>query len=154
MPTKKLMEFLDREKVKYVTIRHSTAYTMSEIAALAHVPGKQVAKTVIVKLDGKMAMAVVPSPMHVSLDHLKELTGADSVELATEGEFMKLFPGCEVGAMPPFGNLYGLEVYVSPELGKYDEIAFNAGVHTDLVKLAYDDFVRLAKPKVQDFACA
>jgi len=152
MPTKKLKEFLDREKVKYVTISHSPAYTMSEIAATAHIPGKMLAKTVMVKIDGKMAMAVLPSSERVDLEELEELTGARTIELATEEEFKQLFPACEVGAMPPFGNLYGLDVYLSPELKDYEEIAFNSGSHTELVKLAYSDFARLVKPEVLDFA--
>lgn len=148
MPAKKLREFLDQEQVKYVTVSHSAAYTMSEIAAVAHVPGKMVAKTVMVKIDGEMVMVVVPSPSHVDFDLLKEVAGSDSIELASEEEFREMFPGCEVGAMPPFGKLYGLEVYVSPELAKHEEIAFNAGSHTELVKLAYADFERLAEPKI------
>jgi Ala-tRNA(Pro) deacylase len=138
--------------VKYVTISHSAAYTAQEIAASAHVPGRELAKTVIVKVDGKMAMAVLPASFKVDLQHLKEAAGAKSVELASEREFRDMFPGCETGGMPPFGNLYGMDVYVSGKLAEDAEIAFNAGSHTELVKLAYKDFDRLVKPKVIHFA--
>ncbi len=152
MPVRQLCDFLDKENVKYVTIRHSPAYTTSEIAASAHVPGKEVAKTVIVKLDGKMAMAVVPSSFRLDLEQFKGLTGASSVELATEDEFRELFAGCELGAMPPFGNLYGMEVFASPELSRHERIAFNAGTHAELIQIPYADFEHLVKPKVLDFA--
>lgn len=152
MPVKKLKEFLDSNKVKYVSISHSAAYTAQEIAASAHVPGKELAKTVMVKVDGKMAMAVLPAAFKVDLMHLKEAVGAASVELASEREFRDMFPGCETGGMPPFGNLYGVDVYVSAKLAEDQEIAFNAGSHTELLKLAYKDFERLVKPKVIHFA--
>ncbi|MDZ7338800.1 MAG: YbaK/EbsC family protein [candidate division KSB1 bacterium] len=152
MPVKALKEFLDRHKVKYTTINHSTAYTAQEIAAAAHVPGKELAKTVVVKLDGKMALAVLPASQRIDFDLLKELAGAGKVELASEREFKELFPECEVGAMPPFGNLYGMEVYAARALSEDAEIAFNAGSHTQLIRLAYKDFARLVQPKIGDFA--
>jgi Ala-tRNA(Pro) deacylase len=152
MPVKKLKEFLDSNQVKYVTISHSAAYTAQEIAATAHVPGNELAKTVIVKVDGKMAMAVLPASFKVDLGHLQDAAGAKSAELASEREFRDMFPGCETGGMPPFGNLYGMDVFVSAKLAEDAEIAFNAGSHTELVKLAYKDFDRLVKPKVVHFA--
>jgi len=152
MPVKKLKEFLDSNKVKYVAISHSAAYTAQEIAASAHVPGKDLAKTVMVKIDGKMGMAVLPASFKVDLTHLKEALGAKAVELASEREFRDMFPGCETGGMPPFGNLFDMEVYVSAKLAEDQEIAFNAGSHTELLKLAYKDFERLVKPKVIHFA--
>ena len=152
MPVKKLREFLDKENVKYVSITHSPAYTMTEIAAAAHIPGDQVAKTVMVKIGKQMAMVVVPASMHVDLELLREATGVGSAELATEQEFQDLFPGCEPGSMPPFGNLYGLDVFVSPALSRCEAIAFNAGTHTELIQLAYEDFERLATPKIVDVA--
>ena len=152
MPVKKLKEFLDSHQVKYVSISHSAAYTAQEIAASAHVPGKDLAKTVIVKIDGKLAMAVLPASYKVDLAHLKETLGATTVELASEREFRDMFPGCETGGMPPFGNLFDMEVYVSAKLAEDQEIAFNAGSHTELLKLAYKDFERLVKPKVIHFA--
>ena len=151
MPVRQLKEFLDNRNVKYVTITHSASYTAQEVAASAHVPGKELAKTVVVKLDGKMALAVLPASFRVNLDLLKQTTGAESIELATEDEFRDRFPGCDVGAMPPFGNLYDMPVYVSEVLAEDDEIAFNAGSHTELIRLAYADFERLAQPKVLAF---
>ena len=148
MPVEKLKQYLNDNQVKYVTITHSKAYTAQDIAAAAHISGKDLAKTVMVKLDGTMAMVVLQGHAHVDLGHLAELVGADGAELATEDEFAELFPDCEVGAMPPFGNLYGLPVYVSAGLAADEEIAFNAGSHTELIKLAYADFARLASPAV------
>lgn len=152
MPVAKLQEFLNQNNVKYVTIQHSPAYTAQEIAASAHIPGRELAKTVIVKVDGQLAMAVLPAARHVNLGRLKEALGAGSVQLATEEEFKDLFPECEVGAMPPFGNLYGLEVCVAEELATDAQIAFSAGTHTQLLRLAYRDFERLVKPRVLKFS--
>ncbi|HXV78776.1 MAG TPA: YbaK/EbsC family protein [Candidatus Binatia bacterium] len=152
MPVQKLKEFLDSHRVKYVTITHSLAYTAQEIAASAHVAGKELAKTVMVKIDGKMAMAVLPASYKVNFDLLKKTAGASKVELADEQEFKGMFPESEVGAMPPFGNLYGMEIFVDESLSQDDEIAFNAGSHTELIKLAYRDFERLATPKVGKFS--
>ena len=112
------------------------------------------AKTVIVKLDGKTAMAVLPSSYHIDFDKLAKAAGASKASLATEKEFGDLFPGCDVGSMPPFGNLYGLDVLVAPPLPDDEEIAFNAGSHTELVRLRYKDFERLVRPKIADFALA
>lgn len=152
MPVKKLKEFLGKNKVKYVTLSHSEAYTAQEIASSAHIPGKELAKTVIVKIDGKMAMAVLPASKRVYFDLLKKATGAKKVELATEGEFQDLFPECEIGAMPPFGNLYEMDVFVDESLREDEEIAFNAGSHTELIRLSYKDFESLVKPKVVKFS--
>lgn len=148
MAITKLKEFLDSNKVKYVAISHSPAYTAPEIAASAHVPGRELAKTVIVKLDGKPAMAVLPSNRKIDFSKLKKAAGAKKAELATEEEFSGLFPGCEVGAMPPFGNLFDMMVFVDETLSEDEQIAFNAGTHTELIRLGYADFARLAKPKV------
>ena len=148
MPAEKLRTFLDKHKIKYVTIKHSLAYTAQEIAASAHIHGKEVAKTVIVKVNGKMAMAVIPANFKIDLSLVSKAAGAGRAELASEEEFEDLFPGCALGAMPPFGNLYDLPVYVDKLLADDEEIAFNAGSHTELIKLAYRDFVSLVKPKI------
>jgi Ala-tRNA(Pro) deacylase len=148
MPINKLKQFLDSHRTKYVTIRHSPAYTAQETAQSAHIPGKELAKTVMVKVDGKMAMVVVTASEHVNISELRRVIGAGKVELATEGEFKSLFPDCEIGAMPPFGNLYEMEVFASKRLSEDEEIAFNAGSHTELIKLAYRDFERLVSPKI------
>ncbi|SRR5579883_652246 len=147
MPVKKLQEFLDNHKVKYVTLTHSPAFTSQEIAAAAHISGKQLAKTVIVKADGKFAMVVLPANDQVNFAKLKESIGTN-VDLASETEFKDKFPGCEVGAMPPFGNLYEMPVYISNQLTKQDHILFNAGSHSELIQLTFSDFERLVKPKV------
>ena len=154
MPTATLKELLDREGIKYVTIQHSLAYTAQEVAAAAHVSGKEMAKTVVAKIDGKPALVVLPAGEKVNFDKLRAKTGAHDVELATEQEFASLFPGCELGAMPPFGNLYGLDTYVTPSLAEDDEIAFNAGTHTELIKMPYRDFERVVHPKAIDAAAS
>jgi Ala-tRNA(Pro) deacylase len=148
MPLRKLKEFLDSHNIKYVTIGHSQVFTAQEIAATAHIPGKELAKTVMVKIDRTMAMAVVPASYRVDFDLLKKVAGADRVGLASEQEFQALFPECEVGAMPPFGNLYGMEVFVAESLAENEEIAFNAGSHTELIRVRYKDFATHVKPKV------
>ncbi len=152
MILKNLIEFLDRERVKYVVISHSPAFTAHEVAATAHIPAERVAKTVMVKVDGKMAMAVVPASHMIDFRHLRDAIGAKRVELATEAEFQNLFAVCELGAMPPFGNLYNMDVYVSEWLREDVEIAFNAGSHRELVKMSYADFDRLVAPKVLQFS--
>jgi Ala-tRNA(Pro) deacylase len=152
MPSKKIKDFLDENHVKYTTLVHSMAYTAQEIAAMAHIPGRELAKTVIVQVDGRMAMAVLPSLHHVDLERLRNVTSARNVRLATEAEFKGLFPECEAGAMPPFGNLYGLETYVDPELAYDDEISFNAGTHIELIRMNFQDFKRLVRPRICEFA--
>lgn len=151
MPVKKLKAFLDKEKIKYVSIVHSPAYTAQEVAASAHITGKELAKTVIVQLDGEMAMAVLPANRKIILQDLREVTGADQVKFVPEDQFKKLFPDCETGAMPPFGNLYGMEVFVAESLTENDTIAFNAGSHTEVIKLAFNNFERLVHPNVLSF---
>jgi Ala-tRNA(Pro) deacylase len=148
MPLRKLKEFLDSHNIKYVTIGHSQVFTAQEIAATVHIPGKELAKTVMVKIDDKMAMAVLPASCKVDIDLLKKVAGAKKVGLASEQEFKDLFPECEVGAMPPFGNLYGIDVFVAESLVENEEIAFNAGSHTELIKLLYKDFEIHVNPKV------
>jgi Ala-tRNA(Pro) deacylase len=151
MPVRKMKQFLDRENVKYVTISHSPAYTAQEVAQSAHIKGKDLAKTVIVELDGKMAMAVLPANRKIVLQDLREVTGCEEVKFASEDEFKARFADCETGAMPPFGNLYGMDVFMAEALTHNDEIAFNAGSHTEVVKLARHDFERLVQPKVLSF---
>ncbi len=148
MPLTQLMRFLDDNDVAFETISHVQAFTAQEIAQVAHVPGKEVAKTVLVKLDGTLAMVVLPAPDRVSPERLRDATGAHEVELASEADFEDRFPGCEVGAMPPFGNLWGLTVFVDERLREDEQIAFNAGTHTELVRLAYGDFERVVEPVV------
>jgi Ala-tRNA(Pro) deacylase len=148
----RLRNFLDKEKVWYVHETHRTAYTAQEVAAEEHVPGKLVAKTVVVKIDDGFALAVMPATARVNFARLKSALGAREVRLATELEFTGMFPDCEVGAMSPFGNLYGVPVYVDAALTQDKEIIFNAGTHQDTVRMRYADFERLALPKIFAFA--
>jgi len=152
MPGQKLREFLDSQQVKYGTINHATAFTAQEIAALSHVRGRELAKTVMVTIDARMAMAVLPASQKVDLNLLKRAAGAEAVELASETEFKSLFPDCEAGAMPPFGNLYGMAVFVEMSLTEDEEIAFTAGTHSELIKLSYKDFERVVQPTVAGFS--
>lgn len=151
MPVRKLKEYLDQNGVRWVSIVHSPAYTAQEIAASAHIKGRELAKTVMVKVDGKPVMVVLPASQRVDFQTLRDVTGGEAVVLAGESEFRELFPDCEAGAMPPFGNLYGMDVFVAPKLAEDEEIAFNAGSHTELMKMRYADFERLVKPKVAAF---
>lgn len=152
MPVKKLKDFLDSNNIRYVSIKHSQVFTAQEIAASAHISGKALAKTVMVKIDGKIAMAVLPATDKVDFDQLKKVAGAEKIELASEDEFKDMFPECEVGAMPPFGNLYETDVYADEKLTRDELIAFNAGSHTELIQLPYNDFERLVKPKTAQIA--
>lgn len=148
MPINRLKQFLDSNSIKYVVISHSVAYTAQGIAALVHMPGKEVAKTVIVKIAGKLAMAVAPASRQVDLALLRKAARTKDVELASEMEFKSKFPDCETGAMPPFGNLYEMAVFADEELSRDHEIAFNAGSHRELIRLAWGDFERLVNPVV------
>jgi Ala-tRNA(Pro) deacylase len=152
MPLNKLKGFLDEHRVKYVSISHSLAYTAQEIAASAHIHGKELAKTVIVKIDGEMAMAVLPANFKLDPKVLQKAAGALKVELAEEQEFQDRFPGCALGAMPPFGNLYSMRVFADRSLADNESMAFNACSHTELIQLAYQDFERLVTPDVAAIA--
>ncbi|HEV2135218.1 MAG TPA: YbaK/EbsC family protein [Terracidiphilus sp.] len=133
-------------------ISHSPAYTAQGIAGLAHIPGKELAKTVMVKLDGTLAMAVLPAKYHVDLAALRRAARVKNAALATEDEFTGRFMECETGAMPPFGNLYGLEVFADVSLEDDREIAFNAGTHRELIRMMWEDYKKLASPKMARFA--
>lgn len=143
-----IKEFLDKNKVNYSVIQHTPAYTAAEIAANSHISGKFLAKVVILKVDGKFAMVVEPANQKVNLKTFEELTGSKKVELANEYEFKGKFPDCEVGAIPPFGNLYDMDVYVAESLTRDDQIAFSAGTHTELIKMSYRDFENLVHPNI------
>lgn len=148
----KLREFLDQNKVAYEVVSHRQAFTAQEIAAVEHVPGKQLAKVVMLRSGKDFLMAVLPAPYRVDLGSAAAATGKRDIALATEQEFKGLFPQCEPGAMPPFGNLYNLPVYVDRTLTEDEEIVFNAGTHTQTVKMKYPDFARLVQPKIAAFA--
>ena len=146
MPMKKLTSYLDQKGVKYVIIRHSPAYTALEVAQSAHIPGKDLAKTVMVRIDGEMAMAVVPASFNVDMVLLREAARTNDVTLATESEFRDLFPECEVGAMPPFGNLWSMDVYCARSLSEDLHIAFSAGNHHEVIQLPFDTYRQLVEP--------
>lgn len=154
MPVQKLKEFLDSPNIKYVAISHSKAYTLKGSQRSLTYRGKSWQKTVIVELDDALAMVVLPASYQVDLSLLKAATGAKTVALAGETEFKDQFPGCETGAMPPFGNLYGMSVFADESLAKDKEMAFNAGTHSELIRLSWEDFVRLVKPRVLKFSSA
>jgi Ala-tRNA(Pro) deacylase len=147
-----LKKFLNENNIKYISIFHSHAYTAQEVAASAHIPGRKLAKTVMIKIDGKMAMAVLSASDKIDFVLIQETAGASKVELASEHEFTDLFPGCDVGAIPPFGNLYEMQVIVDEKLSKETEIVFNAGSYTELITLHYEDFERLVKPCVANIS--
>jgi Ala-tRNA(Pro) deacylase len=148
---KRLQEFLDSRGVKYEVTPHREAFTSQEIAAASHVSGKAMAKVVILKRGTGMVMAVLPAACKVGVDRLEKIFGTPGVTIAREHEFANLFPDCDTGAMPAFGNLYGLEVYVDEELANCPKIVFQAGNHQELVTMEYADFARLVQPKVAEF---
>src|SRR6056297_2866200 len=148
MPVSKLTDYLDENDIKYVTVNHSKAFTAQEVAASAHIPGRRMAKPVMVNADGDFKMVVLPSTHDLDFDALKNKLNASDLELASESDFEKLFPDCELGAMPPFGNLYDIETIVSEELTGDVEIAFNAGSHNEVIKMAYRDFETLVEPEI------
>lgn len=152
MAAAKLKKFLNSRGVKYTTIEHYPSYTAPEVAASADISGRSFAKTVVVEIAGKMALVVLPANRKIVLADLRDLLADQDVKLAAEDAFKERFPDCELGAMPPFGNLYGLPVYVAQSLTEAPEIAFNAGTHREVIKMAFADFVELVQPTVLDFA--
>ncbi len=148
MPAALVKEFLDSQQVKYVTLTHSPAYTAQEVAESAHVSGLELVKSVILMADDRPVMAVLPAAGRVHLGRLRQVIGANELCLADESQFQELFPGCEVGAIPPFGNLYYMNVYVSDKLPDHEDVVFSAGSHTELIRLSYEDYSRLVEPVV------
>ena len=149
---RKLQEVLDRQHVPYEVRTHPEVFTAQEIAAALHVPGRELAKVVMVKAGDRFVMAVLPASWRADPPRLRAVPNAPDARLATEAEFKGLFPDCDVGAMPPFGNLYGLEVYVDRSLTADETILFNAGTHYEAVRMQYEDFARMARPLIADFA--
>jgi Ala-tRNA(Pro) deacylase len=152
MPVERLKEALNAKGIRYVIMSHSPAYTAQEVAAATHIPGRELAKVVMVKLDGKMVMTVLPASHRVNLERLATSTGAWHAELATEDDFSEMFSGCEIGAMPPFGRLWDLPTYASDALLEDDEIAFNACNHTEVMFLPLRDWFHVAEPKIVTFS--
>ncbi len=147
----KLKEFLDKKKVKYAVRTHPVVYTSQEVAAAEHVPGAQLAKVVMIRANEEFVMVVLPATQRIVVEKLREVLEKSEARLATEEEFKGLFPQCETGAMPPFGNLYDLPVYVDKTLTEAKEIVFRAGTHTETVHMKYKDFTKLVEPTVAEF---
>jgi Ala-tRNA(Pro) deacylase len=152
MPLKRLRTFLDQNGIHYTQQSHITAYTAAGVASVAHVKGKEMAKAVMVLADDKLVMLVVPATMHIRLRQAKMALKARQVFLASEADFAHVFPDCEVGAMPPFGNLYGIPVFVDESLTRDKEIVFNAGNHREIIRMSYVDYVRTVAPQVVNIA--
>jgi Ala-tRNA(Pro) deacylase len=146
----KLREYLETSGVAFEHHVHPTAYTAQEIAESMHVPGKEMAKAAVIKADGALLVAVMPANQKVSLEHLKFVTRAENIRLADEKEFRDAFPSCEAGAVPPFGNLFGLATYCDTSLEQNESLEFNAGSHSDTIRMAFDDFKKLARPTMID----
>jgi Ala-tRNA(Pro) deacylase len=149
---KRLKEYLDDNNIKYVSVSHSPSYTGQELAEAVHISGKEIAKTVILKAENQYVMAVLPASRKIDVRYIEDHVGAQGLRFADENEFTDLFPDCEVGAMPPFGNLYGLPVYSASALSEDEEIVFNAGTHTDAIRMSYSDYEKLVKPTVFHFS--
>jgi Ala-tRNA(Pro) deacylase len=151
MPIASLLEYLDKHAIQYTVMTHSPAYTAQGIAALSHTPGKQLVKSVVIKVDGELTLAVLPASFQVDLGVLKRAIRARDVQIAHEEDFKDSFPECELGAMPPFGNLYGMRVIADESLANDDEITFNACSHRELIRMSWEDFHSLANPKMAKF---
>lgn len=151
MILKTLKEFLDSNGVQYEHIEHGEAFSAQETAAQVHCPGREMAKTVVVILQGDAVLCVLPASYNINFVRLSDALGTGDVYLASEEEFEKRFPGCELGAMPPFGNLFGLDTYVAASLSEDEYIDFNAGTHSDLIRMRYRDFDHLVHPRVLSF---
>lgn len=147
-----LQRLLDGEHVPYEVHAHRSAMTAADLAAADHVPPSEVAKTVVLRSGERCLLAVLPATRYLDLGRLKALTGDPHLRLATERELGDLFPGCELGAIPPIGGLWGTAVWVDDSLGREDETAFSGGNHHETVHLAYRDFVRVAKPSFGAFS--
>lgn len=147
----KLTGFLKAQGVEFSTREHPEAFTAQEVAGADHVPGQMFVKVVLVTADDKLAMMCVPAPYEVDFELAKQALGAAGVRLASEEEFAPTFPDCEVGAMPPFGNLYDVPVYVDESLTEDERIVFNACNHRETMELAYADFERVVQPIVAKF---
>ena len=148
----RLEGYLKQNNVVYKTVKHPEVYTAQEIAAAMHIPGKELAKVVMVKAKERFIMVVLPASWRVDFSKLKEVLNEKDLRLANEEEFRTLFPDCEAGAEPPFGNLYNIDTYVDRSITGDELIFFNAGNHYESVEMTYRDYAKLVKPKVADFA--
>lgn len=147
----RLKQLLEAERVPYQVHPHPVAYEATAVAAADHVPPSEMAKVLVLRSDRQFLMAVLPATRDLELERLRDAVGDPRLRLASEDEFAGLFPGCEPGAMPPFGRLFGLPLWVDDSLGREEETVFNAGNHRETVHLAYRDYVRVAHPAFGDF---
>ena len=148
--SKRLQELLDAGGAAYEHHVHPDVFTAADTAASVHIPGSEMAKTVIVNADGLLRMAVIPANRMVDLRHLKFITRSENIHIASEREFRNAFPDCEVGAMPPFGSIFGMPVYCDVQLEHNEFIEFNAGTHHDTIRIGFHDFRRLESPMMTD----
>jgi Ala-tRNA(Pro) deacylase len=148
----KLREFLDQHGVGYTHHAHPLAYTAREVAQAEHVPTHEVVKTLVYLGDDGYGMAVLCADCMADLHELRTALGMSRLRLATETEMAELFPDCELGAMPPFGNLFSLPVYVDSRVAGEETITFNAGTHRDVIHMRFRDYEELVKPTLLHFA--
>ena len=146
MPMRKLKEFLDAVGADYITTHHRPSYTASDTAHTCHIPGMNLAKTVVVRMNGELAMTVLPAHYMLDIFKLREFTMARSIKMAREEEFLTAFPECEEGAMPPFGNLFGMQVFAEESLSEDINISFNAGSHTEVITMPFTQWQNLVHP--------
>jgi Ala-tRNA(Pro) deacylase len=150
--SRRIREFLDENDIQYEWLPHPQAYTSQEVAHSLHISGKRLAKTVLVDADGCLNMAILPASLRLSLGKLQDVLQAKRIEMLAESELAELFPDCDLGAIPPFGNLYGMDVWVDKSVAASDELVFTAGTHRDAIRMRYSDFAALVNPRVGQFA--
>ncbi|HEY1406739.1 MAG TPA: YbaK/EbsC family protein [Spirochaetota bacterium] len=148
MLSQKMLDYLRRNKIDYEIVDHPKSFSAQRTAQVSHFPGRMVAKPVILQVDGSLKMIVMPADENIDIMHLMEIFNTRNIHLAREKDFSDIFPECEIGGMPPMGNLYGMDVYVAQDLAKDDTIVFNGGDHRELIKMAYKDYERLVNPRI------
>jgi Ala-tRNA(Pro) deacylase len=151
MSNRRIIDYLNSHRVDYKVITHRKAFTAQEIAASVHISGHEMAKTVIIKVDGQLAMAVLPAPYKVNFGVLRDIVGSGNIELADEPDFRFRFPDCDLGAIPPFGNLWNMKVFISERLSLNTDIVFTAGSDTEIIRMSYKDYEKLVAPQMVDY---
>jgi Ala-tRNA(Pro) deacylase len=147
----RIEQYLKQQGVRYEVLRHARAFTAQRVAQAEHIPGKMQVKVVVLRGGGQFYMAVLPAIAHVDVAAFNRVVGREC-QLATEAEFKDIFPDCEIGAMPPFGSFYMLPVYADDLLEEDDEIVLQAGTHSDSVKIAWDDYLRIERPRLAEIS--
>jgi len=148
----RIRDYLDSQDVPYEPIHHSQAFTGQEVAHSLHMSGKRLAKAIVLAGDGKPVMAIIPASHRLNFQEFRAALEADRLEMLPEGELVKLFPDCDLGAIPPFGNLYGLGVWVERTVSDAEDVVFCAGTHEDCLRMRYSDFTKLTKPRLGRFS--